>query len=229
MESMVRAAAERGLQYVAISDHSFGRGIARGLSVERLKQQRSAIEELRNRFPTIEILHGSEVDIRADGSLDFPDEVLGWLDLVVASIHSGMGEPSARMTERLVRAIENPFVTCIGHLSTRLIGERDPIAFDEETVFRAAASNQTALEINASPNRLDLNDAHAMRARELGVPLLIDTDSHSRRGFDSLRFGVGVARRAWCSRDDIMNTAPWPLFQEFIQRKRDLASAPTTT
>ena len=229
MDAMVRAALERGLRYVAITDHSSGRGIARGLSAERLKQQCGAIEEPRTRFPTIEILHGSEGDIRADGSLDLADEVLDWLNLVVASIHSGMGESSERMTERLVRAIENPLITCIGHLSTRLIGERDPIAFDEETVFRAAVSNQTALEIDASPNRLDLNDAHAMRARELGVSLLINTDSHSWRGSTSLRYGVGVARRAWCTRNDILNTAPWPRFQELIQRKRELASAPATT
>ncbi len=220
LEAMVAAAAARGLQYVAITDHSHGRGIARGLSVERLHEQRRAIENLRRRFTTIHILHGSEVDIRADGTLDYPDDILAWLDFVVASVHSGMTEGSDRMTARLVRAMQNPFVTCIGHLSARVIGEREPVEFAEDEVFRVAAATRTALEINASPNRMDLCDRHALRARELGVPLMINTDSHGTHGFDAQRFGVGVARRAWCSAADIVNTATWPEFQRFLTQKR---------
>jgi DNA polymerase (family 10) len=227
IETMIATAVERGLEYVATTDHSSGRVIGRGLSIDRLWEQGGVSDELRTRFPMIEILHGSEVDIRADGTLDFPDSVLAELDLVVALIHSEMGESSERMTARLIRPMENPFVTCIAHFSTRIIGERQPIAFDEDAVFRCAATTHTALEINAPPTRLGLRDTDAARARALGVPPLINTGSHSRRGFDALRFGIGVARRAWCAPNDIINTAPWPNFRDFLAAKCDMSPVPT--
>ena len=165
----------------------------------------------------ITILCGSEVDIRASGELDYPDEILAQLDVVVASIHSAMGQDRATMTSRMIKAMEHPSVTIIGHLSTRLLGQREPVEFDPEAVLRAARDTGTALEINASPERLDLKDTHAYRARELGVPLIINTDSHHHAHLGKRRFGVAVARRAWCRPEDILNTLPLEQFLEFIR------------
>lgn len=220
LESMLDAAAERGYEYIAITDHSAGRGIANGLSVERLHAQRELIDALRPRYPSLTILHGSEVDIRADGTLDYSDEVLGWLDFVVGSIHSAMQQSGEQMTERIVRAMESPFLTVVGHLTTRLIGERAPIDVDVEAIFDAAARTGTALEINASPSRLDLKDSHVYEARERGVPLIVSTDSHTPSNLAAMRLGVGTARRGWCTASDILNTRSWPEFQEFLAAKR---------
>ena len=163
------------------------------------------------------ILCGSEVDIRSDGSLDYSDDILAKLDLVVASVHSAMGQDSSTMTERIISAMRHPSVTIIGHLSTRLLGKRPSTDFDLEAVLHAARETGTALEINASPERLDLKDVHAYRARELGVPLVINTDSHHHTHLDKRRFGVAVARRAWCRSEDILNTMSKRDFLEFIR------------
>ena len=152
----------------------------------------------------------------ADGSLDFPDAVLGELDWVVASVHSGRSQDSKTMTERIIKAMRNPHVAAIGHLTGRLIGERKPIEADFEALFRAAADTGTALELNASPNRLDLKDSHAHRARELGVPLVISSDAHRVETLDNQRFGVAVARRAWCERAHILNTMTWPELESYL-------------
>lgn len=223
LDTMIAAAANRGYEYVAITDHSVGRGIARGLSLERLHEQRRVLEDLRAKYPSIVILHGSEVDIRADGTLDYPDHILSWLDFTVGSIHSAMQQDEEQMTARIIRAMENPYLTCVGHLTTRLIGERLPVEVDVEAVFQAAARTGTALEINASPSRLDLKDIHARRARDLGAPLIISTDSHHSRSLENMRFGVGVARRAWCTSQDIVNTRSWQDFKGFIDAKRSAA------
>ncbi|MBI4329374.1 MAG: DNA polymerase/3'-5' exonuclease PolX [Chloroflexi bacterium] len=220
IETMVAAARSLGHTYMALTDHSVGRGIAKGLSVERLREQRKELERVRARHPGIVILHGSEVDIRADGSVDYPDEVLGWLDFAVASVQSAMQQEREKMTRRVIRAMENSYVTCIGHLTTRLLGEREPVDFDVEAVFQAAVRTGTALEINASPERRDLKDTHAFRARELGVPLVISTDAHRPETLANMRFGVGVARRAWCQASDIVNTQPWDGLREFLAGKR---------
>ncbi|MEK7814484.1 MAG: PHP domain-containing protein, partial [Chloroflexota bacterium] len=198
IEAMVEAAASRGYQYMALTDHSSGRGIANGLSDQRLLEQVQLLRSLQRKY-SITILCGSEVDIRADGSLDYPDELLEQLDVVVASVHSAMGQDSQTMTQRIIKAMHHPAVTIIGHLSTRLLGHPDRIGveFDLEAVLEAARQTGTALEINASPERLDLKDTHAYRARELGVPLVISTDSHHYAHLDHMRFGVAVARRAW--------------------------------
>ena len=214
---MVEAARSRGYEYVAITDHSVGRGIANGLSEERLARHVSDVRALDARLNNICVLTGSEVDIRADGSLDYPDEILAILDVVVASVHSAMGQERETMTARIVRAMHNPHVNVIGHLTTRLLGERDPIDVDVEAVFRAAAETGTALEINASPERLDLKDTHVMRARELGVPLVICSDSHAAEHMDNMRFGVAVARRGWCRAEDILNTRPVASFLAFLR------------
>jgi DNA polymerase (family 10) len=220
IEDMVQAAKERGYQYIVISDHSVGLGVARGLSIERLRRQREEIQELNRRIQGITILQGAEVDLRADGSLDFPDEVLAELDVVTASVHSAMGQDQATMTNRILKAIYNPHVDVIGHPSCRLLGHREPVALDMERILTAAAETGTALEINAMPERLDLRDVYVRRARDLGVWLVINTDAHSIRQLDVMRFGVGVARRGWCEARHILNTRPLPQLQSFLQERR---------
>lgn len=217
MEAMVLAARERGLEYLAMTDHSVGRGIANGLSVERLERHMDTVRRLERAISGIRLLCGTEMDIRADGTLDYDDDVLERLDWVIGSIHSGMGQDSATMTERIIKAMHSPYVDVIGHLSTRIVGERQPIEADYEAIFRAAAATGTALEINASPERLDLRDSHAARARELGAPLVISTDAHTTEALNNTRFGVGVARRAWCEPRHILNTLPFDIFLEYLK------------
>ena len=216
IEMMVEAAAAQGYEYMALTDHSAGLGVANGLSNERLESQIELLRSMQERYD-ITILCGSEVDIRANGEMDYPDEILAQLDVVIASVHSAMGQDQATMTARMIKAMEHPSVTIIGHLSTRLLGQREPVEFDLEAVLQAARDTGTTLEINASPERLDLRDTHAYRARELGVPLVINTDSHHHTHLDKRRFGVAVARRAWCRREDILNTLPREAFLEFIR------------
>ena len=216
IETMVATAASLGHEYVALTDHSQGLGVANGLTPERLAAQREEIRQLQERYD-IRILAGSEVDIRADGRMDFPDEVLAELDVVVASVHNAMSQDRDTMTRRIICAMEHPSVAIIGHLSTRLLGQRPPSDFDLEAVLQAARDTGTALEINASPARLDLRDTHAYRARELGVPLVINTDSHHHSELSGGRFGVAVARRAWCEPRHILNSLPLDDFLRFIQ------------
>ena len=216
IETMVATAASLGYEYMALTDHSQGLGVANGLTPERLAAQRGALRQLQDRH-AIRILAGSEVDIRADGRMDFPDEVLAELDVVVASVHNAMSQDRDTMTRRIISAMEHPSVTIIGHLSTRLLGQRPPSDFDLEAVLQAARDTGTALEINASPARLDLRDTHAHRARELGVPLVINTDSHHYSELSGGRFGVAVARRAWCEPRHILNAQPLGDFLRFIQ------------
>ena len=221
IEVMVQAAVDQGYEYMALTDHSSGLGIANGLSKERICQQMDLLRLLQDRYP-ITILCGSEVDIRADGSLDYPDEILERLDVVVASVHSAMGQDSKTMTQRIIKVMQHPSVTLIGHLSTRLLGHRDPVQFDVEEVLQVARETGTALEINAAPERLDLKDTHAYRARELGVPLVINTDSHHRSNIANRRFGVSVARRAWCESRHIVNTWPREQFLRFLNTSKPL-------
>ncbi len=216
IETMVETVASLGYEYMALTDHSQGLGVANGLTPERLAAQRDVLRRLQERHDIL-ILAGSEVDIRADGRMDFPDEVLADLDVVVASVHNAMSQDRDTMTRRIIRAMEHPSVTIIGHLSTRLLGQRPPTDFDLDAVLQAARDTGTALEINASPARLDLKDTHAHRARELGVPLVISTDSHHYSELSGGRFGVAVARRAWCEPRHILNTLPLEQFLRFIR------------
>ena len=216
IDKMVEAAAALGYEYMALTDHSPSLVVANGLSPERLADQWLALDELQERYP-ITVLRGSEVDIKADGSLDYPDEILARLDVVVASIHSSMGQDRQTMTARIIRAMSHPSVTVIGHLSTRLLGRREPVDLDVEAVLQAARDTGTALEINASPERLDLRDTHAYRARELGVPLVVNSDSHHHGHLRVRRFGVAVARRAWCEPRHVLNTMPRDLFLSYIR------------
>ena len=215
IETMVATVASLGYEYMALTDHSQGLGVANGLTPDRLAAQREVLRQLQDRYE-IRILAGSEVDIRSDGRMDFPDEVLAELDVVVASVHNAMSQDRETMTRRIIRAMEHPSVTIIGHLSTRLLGQRPPTDFDLESVLHAARDTGTALEINASPERLDLKDTHAFRARELGIPLVISTDSHHHSNLSGGRFGVAVARRAWCEPRHILNTLPLEQFLRFI-------------
>jgi len=208
IEAMALAAKAIGYQYLAITDHSGGRGIAHGLNEERLRRQIDEIKRVNQQLDGIRLLSGIEVDIRADGSLDLPQELLAELDIVIAAIHSGMTQSQEQITRRIVGAIENPNVDVIAHPTCRLLGEREPVAVDLEAVFRAAAKYNKALEINAMPSRLDLKDIHAYRARELGVKLTLGTDAHSSGHLGFMRFGVGVARRGWCQPEHILNTLP---------------------
>ncbi len=208
IETMALAARDRGYQYLGITDHSGGRGIAHGLSAERLRQQISTINKLNQKLDGIHIFTGVEVDIRADGSLDIPNEFMAELDIVTAAVHSGLNQGGEQMTRRIIRAIENPNVDVLAHPTCRLLPNREPVAVDMEAVLQTAAKTNTIVEINAAPSRLDLKDIHAYRARELGVKLIINTDAHSVEHFGFMRFGVGVARRGWCQTQDILNTRP---------------------
>jgi DNA polymerase (family X) len=220
IEELALAARAMGYQYIAITEHSAGRGIAHGLDADRLRQQTAEIRELNERLTGIRLLTGVEVDIRADGSLDLPREILSELDIVVAAVHSAMHQSREKMTRRIMSAIEDPDVDMIAHPTCRLVGGREPVALDLEAVFRAAAKNDKILEINAMPDRLDLSDTHAFRAREMGVRLAIGTDAHIRAHLGLIRFGVGVARRAWCEPQHILNTLPLAELLALVDRNR---------
>ena len=208
IEAVVLTAKDMGYQYIAITDHSVGWDIDNGLGVERLRKQIAEIKALNEHITGIHILSGIEVNIRADGSLNLPHEILSELDIVLAAVHSAMSQSEKKMTRRVINAIENPDVDIIAHPTSRLIGESEPVAIDLEAVLRAAAKNNKIVEINANPYRLDLGDIHVFRARNLGVKLAIGTDSHSITRLDRMQFGVSIARRAWCEPQHILNTLP---------------------
>jgi len=220
LEELVAGARDMGYQYIAITEHSAGRGIAHGLSVDRLREQIAEIKALNKRLTGIRVLTGLEVDIRADGSLDLPHEVLSQVDIVIAAVHSGMNQSEEKMTSRVMEAIANPDVDMIAHPTCRLIGEREPVSIDLEAVFRAAAEHNKIMEINAMPERLDLRDTHAFRARELGLKLAIGIDAHSVAHLGFMRFGVGVARRAWCEPKHILNTLSVEELLAVLNKKR---------
>jgi DNA polymerase (family 10) len=210
LEIMAQAAVEFGLDYLVISDHTQSLGVANGLSPERLEAQRKEIDKLQRKLgDRLVLLHGAEVEILADGRLDLPDEVLSRLDIVVASLHTSLRQPRPQVTARLLGAIASRNVDVIGHPSGRLIGSRDPADLDMEAVLQAASEHDTALEINANPERLDLNDGYARRAAGLGCLLTIDTDAHRPEHLSLRRYGVGPARRAWLPAEAVLNT--WPL------------------
>jgi len=205
---MAREAKKRGYQYVAITDHSAGLGIAHGLNPERLREQMAEIKKINGEMGRFRLLTGMEVDIKADGALDMPDDILAQLDIVVASVHSAMNQDEEKMTARVIKALSNPHLDILGHPTARLLGERDPVKVRMEDVFKAAKQKGKALEINAMPDRLDLNDLHIIRAREIGVKLVLSTDSHNPSHLGLMPFGIGLARRGWCTAEDILNTRP---------------------
>jgi DNA polymerase (family X) len=209
LERLVAAAEARGYEYIIVSDHSRSLTIAGGLSVDELRAQIAAIRVLQPRF-RVRILAGSECDILADGSLDFPDEVLAELDVVLAAVHSRFKQPRSEMTARIVRALANPWVNVLAHPTGRKIGSREPYDVDLEAVLAAAREHGKAVEINASPERLDLSDVHARRAGALGVPVAISTDTHYLRELDNVHLGVAMARRAWLAPGEVLNTRLLP-------------------
>ncbi len=209
LETLIEAAQRRGYEYIVVSDHSRAATVAGGLSEERLLDQIRQVRALSTKYTNIRILAGSECDILADGSMDFSDRVLAQLDIVVCAVHSRFKQDRVGMTARIVKALANPYVHILAHPTGRLIGERDPYDVDLEAVFATAKQYGKALEINAQPSRLDLNDHHARRAKELGVRLAISTDTHSLDQLDNMSLGVATARRAWVEKSDVINT--WPL------------------
>jgi DNA polymerase (family 10) len=207
-EDMVGAAMSRGYDYVAITDHSKSLGVAGGLSDEQLLDHIAEIHELDGRTPNFRVLAGTEVDIRADGSLDYSDETLSQLDFVVASIHSGLRQDKASLTHRLVRAMGNPHVRVIGHPTGRLLGDRDPYEVDFDRVMTEAVRTRTCLEVNAHYYRLDLNDVLCRKARESGVKVIISTDSHNSENLENLPYGVATAQRGWLEKEHVLNAEP---------------------
>jgi DNA polymerase (family X) len=217
LDKLVAAAEARGYEYIIVSDHSRSLTIAGGLDVEALRAQRAAIRALQPRH-RIRILAGTECDILADGTLDFPDDVLAELDVVLAAVHSRFGQSRAEMTARLVRALEHPSMHVLAHPTGRRLGSREPYDVDLETVFATARAHGKAVEINASPERLDLTDTHARRAAALGVPVAISTDTHYLRELDNVALGIGVARRAWLEADQVLNTRPLEALLAWVRR-----------
>jgi DNA polymerase (family X) len=204
-DELIREAKKRGYEYIAITDHSKGLGIARGLNEERLLEEKAEIEALNKKLKGFKLLAGVEVDIRSDGRMDFTDEILRQMDIVVASIHSGFRQSREQITRRLTSAMRNPCVSIIAHPTGRLIGERDPYDVDMHEVLKVAKETGTAIEINAYPLRLDLNDAYAKMAKEIGIRLAISTDTHITNQFDFMEYGVAIARRGWLEKRDVLN------------------------
>ncbi len=205
LEKLVEAAEARGYEYIIVSDHSRSLTIAGGLSVEELRAQRAKINELQGRH-RIRILAGTECDILEDGRLDFPDEALAELDVVLGAVHSRFKQSRPEMTARIVRALGHPHLDILAHPTGRKIGSREPYDVDMEAVFAAARAHGKAIEINASPERLDMSDVHARRAAELGIPVPISTDTHYLSELDWTELGCAVARRAWIGPEQVLNT-----------------------
>jgi DNA polymerase (family 10) len=208
LEEMAEAARKLGLKYLGIGDHSQSLTVARGLTPDRVRQQQAEIDALNGRLKGLRLFKGTECDILADGRLDFDDDVLAGFDYVVASVHSHFNQTEAEMTARIIKAISNPRVTMLGHATGRLILRRDAYHVDLEAVLQAAAKHGTMVEINAHPQRLDLDWVHCKRAKALGITLVINPDAHSTSDIAYYPYGVDVARRGWLEAGDVFNTRP---------------------
>ncbi|RJQ56526.1 MAG: DNA polymerase/3'-5' exonuclease PolX [Nitrospiraceae bacterium] len=219
IQELIDAAKARGYEYLAITDHSKGLAVARGLSIEQVLEQNTKIKTLNKKLKGFKLLSGTEMDIKSDGSLDYPDEVLKQLDIVVASIHSGFRQSKEQITKRLVSAMKNPYVSIIAHPSGRLIGERDAYEIDMDEVLKTARETGTAIEINAYPLRLDLTDIYVRKAKEMGVSLTINTDTHVTFQFDFMAYGVGTARRGWAEKKDVLNTLSYSALMKRLKSK----------
>jgi DNA polymerase (family 10) len=216
--AMAQAAVNRGYKYILITDHSYGLGVAQGISPDDVAPQREEIDRVNAELGgALTVLHGVEVEIKADGALDYDDDVLARFDLVQASLHTGLRQPREKITGRMLNAIRNPHVHIIGHPRGQMIPDREPADLDMDAIFEAAAEENVALEINANPHRLDLDDTHARRAVEMGVRLTISTDAHSPAGLSNMHYGVATARRGWVEAGDVVNT--WPLEQVMEWKK----------
>lgn len=225
LDAMAQAALDRGLETIAITEHSKALAMANGFDADRVRKSVGEIAALRERFPTLHILHGLEVDILGDGALDLDDETLALLDWVIVSIHSRFEMTPEAATARALAAVSNPFVNVFGHPRGRLIGSREGVPFDLERVAAAAVANGVAMEINASPDRLDLSEVDARLAHSKGCRFAIDTDAHSTSQLDNMRYGVFQARRAGLERGDVLNTLPQARLLETIARPARSGSA----
>jgi len=217
---LIMAAKERRYEYIAVTDHTKGLGIARGLNEEKALEEKKEIDALNKKLRGFKLLMGLEVDIRSDGRMDLPDEILSKMDIVIASIHSGFRQSKEQITKRLVSAMKNPYVSVIAHPTGRLIGERDPYEVDMEHILKVAKETGTAIEINAYPLRLDLNDIYAKKGKEVGVKIAISTDAHLLSQFEYMSYGVSIARRGWLEKEDVLNTLNYVSLMKVLQRKR---------
>jgi len=217
LEEMAAAGRERGYAYMAITDHSASHGFGDHVTPERLWQRIEEIRAWNKGKRGFRLLAGSEVNIGLDGDLDYPDDLVEALDWVVASVHTSFSISAEEMTARVIAAIENPQVNCIGHLTGRLIGRREPYGIDVEAVAAAAARTGTMIEINANPNRRDLSDRHARLAVDAGVKILVNTDAHGVDTLDNMAYGVATARRAWLTKADVANTRGWREFKQLAR------------
>src|SRR5437667_3012779 len=217
IEEMAETARARGYKYMAITDHSknlaFANGLDDKLAIEHIQRIRAADEKIEG----IKVFAGVEVDILADGTLDLSDSVLEQMDLVIASVHSHFNQSPLEMTERLVKAVENPNTSLIGHPTGRLLLRRDAYSFDLDAILKTAAQKKVAMELNAYPDRLDLCDRHLRLAKQHGVKIVINTDSRHTSHLDKIRYGILQARRAWLTRDDVLNTLPTQQFAKAMK------------
>lgn len=220
IREMAEAARARGYEYIAITDHSKSLGVARGLSPERLVQQIEEIRALNRLWDDFQILAGAEVDILPDGTLDYDDELLRRLDIVVASVHSAMNQDRETMTERIIKAMRHPCVDIVAHPTGRVLGRREAYDVDVERLIVAAAETGTCLEINASPERLDLSDVYARAAKDAGVWLAINTDAHDVESLQQMALGVVTARRGWVEKRHVLNCLPLPELRRTLKRGR---------
>jgi len=214
MEELVQEAMDRGLQYIGISDHSQSAFYANGQNPEDVKKQHKEIDKLREKYPDIKILKGIESDILNDGSLDYEEEVLETFDYIIASLHSNLKMERELMTKRLVGAIENPYTKILGHMTGRLLLSREGCDFDEERVFKALKDNNVAVEINSNPHRLDLDWRKCKMAKNMGISITIDPDAHKLSGFQDVEYGVGIARKGWIEKEDVINGKEFAELQE---------------
>jgi DNA polymerase (family 10) len=224
-EAMAVAARAAGLSYIAITDHSQALAMANGLNEHAALEHARRVRALNARLEGITVLAGIECDIRADGTMDLADDCLAELDIVIASVHSAFNQDEAQMTDRLLRAVACPWVDVIGHPTGRLILKRDGYRVNVERLIAAAADAGVALEINGQPDRLDLDDHKARLARDRGVKLVVDSDAHSPAALGQLRWSLNVARRAWLSPDDVLNTRPLDVLKTSLRRNRQAARA----
>jgi len=215
---MAEAAKARGYEYLAVTDHSQHVTIAHGLDAKRLARSIKAIDKLNAKLKGFSLLKSVELDILADGSLDLPDGILDELDLVVCSVHYNFKLSKEKQTERVIRALDNPRVNIFGHPTGRLINERPPYEIDLEKVIRAAVERGCSLELNAHPDRLDLDDVHCQMAKEMGLKIALSTDAHSTDDLGLMRFGIGQARRGWLEPADVINTRPLAELRKLLKR-----------
>jgi len=217
-EDMIKAAIKMGYKYIAITDHSKSERVANGLEEKRLLQHLAEIDKLQKKYPQIKIFKGSEVDIMGDGRLDYDDNILKQLDVVIASVHSRFKSTKEEMTKRVLNALNNRYVNILAHPTGRLINQREPYEIDLDKVFQKAKDNGIIVEVNSYPARLDLNDVNIKRAIEFGLKLTIDTDSHSIDHLRFIEFGIAQARRGWATEKDIINTWPTEKLRKVLER-----------